>query len=290
MKCRKKILLSIATTLIVCAFASVISFEYYLQSNKYSDDVVQTEIYSKIMDENREVIIHLPENYKNAKHRKYPVMYILDGTSQDGPAFVKIDLLSKINQFPEAIVVGIPNTSGNRSRDFTPSHMKIDLDEDDSEMGNGKTFLEFIEKELIPYVDKNYRTDKIKTLSGNSRGGLFVLYALTEKPDLFDGYICYSPAFWRENTLIAKKLNDFLYKNSLQNKFIYMSLGDKENDKMKKGFETIRNLLMNQLSKDSEVNQVDLHFDITQNANHGNNSYKSTIFMLNKLNDFLLPK
>lgn len=284
MSCNKKLVISIVVTLIICVITVAISLEHYLQSTKYSDDVTQTEIVSKIMNEQREIIIHLPENYEKNKHKKYPVMYVLDGTSQDEHTFAKIDLLSKIHQFPEAIVVGIPNTSGNRSRDFTPHYMKINLEKNDSKHGNGNNFLKFIEKELIPFIDKNYRTDGFQTLSGNSRGGLFVLYALTEKPHLFNGYICYSPAFWREDVLIAKKVKSFFSTNTIQDKFIYMSIGDGENDKMHNGFEIIQELLLTQFSNS---NDMDIHFKIVENANHGNNSYKSTIYMLNKLNDFL---
>ena len=285
MNCRKKLLIAVISTVIITVILSGLSYEYYLQSSKYDDSVIITSIDSKIMEESREVIIHLPENYEQNTAKSYPVMYVLDGTSQDGHTFTKIDLLSKIEQFPEAIVVGIPNTSGNRSRDFTPHYMKIDLDETNSEKGNGHHFLGFMEKELIPFLNKNYRTNGFRTLSGNSRGGLFVMYALLEKPQLFDGYIAYSPAFWREDVLIAKKVKDFFTSKGLNEKFIFFSMGSLENEKMKNGFQSVRNILKNEFSKQQNGNMF--HTQITENADHSSNSYESTIYALDKLNDFL---
>jgi len=109
------------------------------------------------------------------------------------------------------------------------------------------------------------------------------LYALLEKPQLFNGYICYSPAFWREDVLIAKKAKSFFNQIKLHNKFIYMSIGDSENDKMKNGFRVVNNLLLNEFSKENKKHHVDFYSEITQNGNHGNNSYKSTVFALKYL-------
>lgn len=287
MKNRTKIILLICTTVIITAVSTGLVLEYSIQNNKYGDEIIRTKINSEEMNEERKVIIHLPENYKKNSKKMYPVMYVLDGTSQDIHTAEKVNLLSKVNVFPEAIVVGIPNTSGNRSRDFTPHYMKIDLEASESEYGNGDKFLNYIEKELIPFIDNNYRTNGFQTISGNSRGGLFTFYALLERPQLFNGYICYSPAFWREDDLIAKKAKSFLKNNNLQKKFIYMSIGDSENEKMKKGFSVVQNLLTNELSKKNDINHVDFNFEITQNSDHGNNSYKSTVFTLKYLGKYI---
>lgn len=287
LKTKRKITLIIIVTIIITVIATGLALEYSIQNGRYDDGVIQTKILSEQMNEERDVIIHLPENYKENSQKRYPVLYILDGTSQDAHTAEKVGILSKVAVFPEAIIVGIPNTSGNRSRDFTPHYMKIDLNDDDSKYGNGDKFLNYIEKELIPFINKNYRTDGFQTISGNSRGGLFALYALLEKPQLFNGYICYSPAFWREDVLISKKAKSFFKQNKLEKKFIYMSIGDAENDKMKNGFRVLHTLLLNEFSKDKEMHQVDFHSEVTQNGNHGNNSYKSTVFTLKYLGKYM---
>ncbi|WP_350292726.1 alpha/beta hydrolase-fold protein [uncultured Croceitalea sp.] len=283
MKNKIKITLIIIVTTIISVIITGLAIEYSIQNNKYGDEVIQTKIDSKEMGEERKVIVHLPESYKKDTAKKYPVLYILDGTSQDIHTAEKVDLLSKVKLFPEAIVVGIPNTSGNRSRDFTPHYMKIDIEDKGSDYGNGNKFLEFIENELVLFINKNYRTNGFQTISGNSRGGLFTLYALLEKPQLFNGYICYSPAFWREDILIAKKVEAFIDQNKLQNKFIYMSIGDSENEKMKNGFDTIVSILNRQ-----QLDSIHFAYQETSNANHQTNSYQSTVYALKSLGEYLL--
>ena len=275
MKCKTQLIIAVIASTILTFAITAIAIEYVIQNNKYGDDVIQTSIQSKIMNEKRTVIIHLPESYTTNPNKKYPVMYVLDGTSQDNHTAVKIDILSKLELFPEAIVVGIPNTSGHRSRDQTPHYMKVDIDKDDSELGNGDNFLKFIETELITYIETNYRTNGFRTLSGNSRGGLFTFYAMLESPELFNGYLCYSPAFWRENALIVEKAKTFFIQNSNINSFVFMSLGDQENDKMKNGYTKMVSLIENEKSAHFQFKH-----QITKRANHQNNSYKSTIYAL----------
>lgn len=282
MKCNTKIIISIIASVILTFVITALAIEYSIQNDKYGDDVIKTSINSTVMDEERPIIIHLPESYEENTTKKYPVMYVLDGSSQDGHTAFKIDLLSKVKLFPEAIVVGIPNTSGNRSRDFTPHYMKIDSNEPDSDLGNGDNFLKFIEIELTVYINSNYRTNGFSSLSGNSRGGLLVLYVLLEKPKLFDAYLCYSPAFWRENHLIIDKAESFFKQHPNLNTFLYMSLGDLENKKMAKGYNAMVSLI-----KLMDVTDLKFKYQITKNANHQTNSYKSTIYALEWLGNVL---
>jgi predicted alpha/beta superfamily hydrolase len=61
--------------------------------------------------------------------------------------------------------------------------------------GGAPEFLDFIERELIPFVSANYACDnQIRMLGGYSFGGLFGLYALFHKPELFQKYFIGSPS------------------------------------------------------------------------------------------------
>ena len=201
-----------------------------------SEKIVQTNLHSAILNEERRVIIHLPRNYASEASRKYSVMYVLDGTSQDQHTADKIAVLSDAGLIPSAIVVGIPNTRGNRERDQTPPYMRRDVDDANSLFGAADKFLSFVEKELIPFVEGNYRTSGYRALSGNSRGGLFVLYSLIEKPDLFQARFCYSTPVWRFDNLLVKRTAEFLRRSSPFNNFLYLSVGEKETDQMIGGF------------------------------------------------------
>lgn len=207
------------------------------------DNIVQTTLHSSILDEDRSLVIHLPRNYSKDSAQKYPVMYVLDGTSQDDHTADKITVLSDAGITPSAIVVGIPNTRGNRERDQTPPFMRRDVNDEKSLYGVGDKFLSFIEKELIPFIDSHYRTSEYRTLSGNSRGGLFVLYSLMEKPDLFQARFCYSTPVWRFENLMVSKISEFLARNSGPKGFLFISVGAKETDQMIGGFDKLVDVL-----------------------------------------------
>ena len=148
---------------------AISSVNFQAQEKPVEQNIVDTKIASAIMTEDRRVIIHLPRNYAEDVDQKYPVMYVLDGTSQDQHTTDKMTVLSDGGLIPKAIVVGLPNTSGNRERDQTPPFMRRNVDDANSALGAADKFLSFIEKELIPFIEKNYRTTGYRTLSGNSR-------------------------------------------------------------------------------------------------------------------------
>jgi predicted alpha/beta superfamily hydrolase len=208
-----------------------------------SSSIVKTNIHSAILDEDRSVIIHLPRNYSKDAAQNHPVIYVLDGTSQDDHTADKITVLSDARLVPMAIVVGIPNTRGNRERDQTPPFMRRNVDDDKSPYGAGDKFLSFIEKELIPFIDSHYRTSSYRALSGNSRGGLFVLYSLIEKPLLFQARFCYSTPVWRFENLMVNRMSEFLQGSSRLTGFLYISVGDKETDQMIGGFTKLVDVL-----------------------------------------------
>lgn len=268
-------------TILTTSVISIVLFSYLTGNPTYPDSVVQTTIRSKILNEEREIIIHLPINYD--KKRKYPVMYVLDGSSQDKHIANKFEILSSAGYVPETIIVGIPNVNGKgRQRDYTPPYMKMDIDEKDSPLGEGDQFLYFIEKELFPFIEQNYSASKNRSLAGNSRGGLLVMYSLLYKPDLFKGRFCFSPAFWRDDNLIINKVSDFLDTQKNLSSFLYLSMGEDENEKMKNGFNEMTKTLSNK-----ENDQLVWYSDFTKNAGHQNNAEISASVGIRKWADYL---
>ena len=136
-------------------------------------------IQSKVLHENRRIIIHLPDGYDTSK-QSYTVLYRLDGSI--AAMFGTVAVTNRLADIQKLIIVAIENK--NRDRDMMPvtsAYYKGAV--------GGEQFLRFIETELIPVVEKRYRTNHKKILCGQSLSGLFTLYALLEKPELFDGYI-----------------------------------------------------------------------------------------------------
>ena len=224
---------TVIVTLVISVIGTILVNDYLQDEPKFAEGVTVSRMFSKILDEEREVIVHLPEGYDRNSEQRYPVIYVLDGSSQDIHTANSAALMARIGVMPEVIVVGLPNTSGaNRERDYTPPFMRIDVERSDSPMGGGEAFLAFLKNEAIPQIEKTYRTKPYRMLAGHSRGGLFVVYSLLADSSLFQARFAHSPALWRDDALMVSKLADFLASAPNLQTFFYMSMGDKENDKM----------------------------------------------------------
>lgn len=175
---------------------------------------------SEILKEERQIIVSLPEGYEKGNDR-YPVLYLLDGRQNIMHVSGSIEVLTRTGSMPPTIIVGIKSI--NRVRDFTPSK-----DPNNPNSGGGKEFLNFIQKELIPFIDSKYRTHPFRILEGHSLGGLFTAYALMEAPELFNSYIVMSPAFWWNKEEITLKAKDFFNTSSFQDQSIFFSIGTED--------------------------------------------------------------
>ena len=256
--------------LIIMLFLAISSAAQEAGENAGSQPITST-LHSTILNEDRRVIIHLPRNYTLNANDKYTVMYVLDGTSQDQHTADKMSVLADAGLVPDAIVVGIPNTRGNRERDQTPPFMKTNVDDANSPLGSGDKFLAFIEQELIPFIDSKYRTSGLRTLTGNSRGGLLVLYSLFERPNLFQARFCYSTPVWRFEDLMIKKLVEFLRSPTQVKGFLFMSAGSKENEGIVGGLARVTDAL-----KKNKKQQLKWSTYSTPHAVHANNALIST--------------
>jgi len=180
-------------------------------------------VYSTILKENREIYVHVPETYNPEGKTKYPVAYILDGELLLTP-------LTVVNQFytggfmPEMILVGISNRT-NRLRDLTTSAVSELYGMPASEKnGEAENFTQFIEKELIPYVEKNYPVTTYRTLIGHSYGGLFTMYTLMYHSELFENYVAIDPSLDWDNQKVLKDSKALLAKKDFNSKALFMSL------------------------------------------------------------------
>jgi hypothetical protein len=173
----------------------------------------------------------------------------------------------------------------NRQRDMTPPYMRMDIDKKDSPLGGADKFLSFMQSELFPFVEKNYPASPVRLFYGNSRGGLLVMYSLLHKPGLFQARFCFSPAFWRDDNMIVSKAADFLSANDTLHTFLYMSMGAKEVDKMKSGFDR-----MTKAFQENAPAGLIWHSEYTPNADHQDNARISASTGIGKWSEYLKAK
>lgn len=221
------------------------------------------EIPSAILLEKRTLNIYLPEGYQPNDTVKYPVIYLLDGSADEDfihiVGLVQFMNFSWVNVLPKSILIGIANV--DRKRDFSfPTTVEQDK-KDFPTTGGSEKFISFIEQELQPFIEKNYATNKFKTIIGQSFGGLLATEILFKKPTLFNNYIVISPSLWWDNESLLSKNTELLNSNYAQKTAIYIGVG-KEGRVM----ETDAKQLVKKLGNANCL--VKTHFGYFPNENH----------------------
>jgi predicted alpha/beta superfamily hydrolase len=176
------------------------------------------EFNSEILKEKRNIFIYTPTGYEESD-RKYPTLYITDGEANFFIATAIVNFLSRGQQIPQMIVVGIPNV--NRNWDLSPSVINGTYNP-----GGGDIFLDFFKDELIPYLDKTYRTNNYRVLFGHSLGGMFANYTMFTKPELFNAYISASPYLMYNDEYVIKEAESKLDNLSNFERQLFITLGN----------------------------------------------------------------
>jgi predicted methyltransferase len=135
------------------------------------------QIASAILKQTRRINIVLPASHaQSASSRRYPLILLLDGEANLPRIAPVCDELSRNGLIPESILVAIENIDPFRGRvhDLTPPGLSVS---GSSRNEGGDRFLDFIEKELLPAVDRQLRGGAPRTFIGHSSGGILVTYA-----------------------------------------------------------------------------------------------------------------
>lgn len=153
------------------------------------------EMRSQSMGDTRAYLVHRPASY-DISNTPYPVLVVLDGEAHFQHVSATVDFLAAAGKIPPMLVVGIPNVDRFRDLDSTAAP-------------GSSPFLKFVRDELLPKIDRDYRTRPYRILAAHSYAGLFALYSLIDAPGVFRGYVVMAPAFG-DNRELPKKIDAFL--------------------------------------------------------------------------------
>jgi|WetSurMetagenome_2_1015567.scaffolds.fasta_scaffold00455_2 predicted alpha/beta superfamily hydrolase len=257
----------------------------YCQSSKDLVIAKNIKINSAVLGEERTVYISTPPNYSNSKD-SYPVLYVLDGwTGVIGLA----NNLSDYGIIPELIVVVIEQV--NPGRDLFPSQPKYMRgfhpvkpwynNKEESELvlapkceicGQADKYLSFIETELIPFIDNNYRTLPYRICSGHSMGALCVTHAFLSHTNLFNSYIALSPPLYWDDGFLLRTAEEKLLGKNLKYRQIYFSIGEKEDPSTIADAHSFANILNVKVPID-----LKWKLDYQQNEDHGSGAINGII-------------
>lgn len=232
-------------------------------ANERLQSVETWQFKSEEMAQELDIFVSLPFGYRRSQD-EYPVLIVLDADVTFGLANDMPKLMAFENTIPSMIVVGISfhtfsNWIQSRQKYLTPS-MDATVS---SNSGKAGTFLDFIEKELLPFIDHQYRTKaSMRVLYGHSYAGLFSIYAMLHaNPNSFNAYISTSPSVdWHQQFLTTSL--EKIEKEKLPKARLYLSIGDQE-DALRPAYDKFVEILENK-----QATQLKVKKEVIQNTSH----------------------
>lgn len=225
-------------------------------------------LHSAVLGEDRTLNIYLPVTYDTTK--SYPVIYVLDGSMNEDFLHITglVQFFNMMFSMPDCIIVGIANV--DRKRDFTFHTELKDLKKKYPTTGHSEAFIRFIETELQPFINKQYKTNNTRYLIGQSLGGLLATEILLKKSYLFSHYLIVSPSLWWDDESMLTAAPELLSKQDLSGKFVYVSVGKQEDKIMQKEASQLYELL-------KKVNQPGLQtaYKLMTDDNHATILHRS---------------
>jgi predicted alpha/beta superfamily hydrolase len=247
-------------------------FSFYVQAqdnNRFTTGFSET-ISSKVLGEDREILIHIPKSNGGNKIKdrgRYPVVYLLDGDDNFNSVVSITEHMEETSLCPPMIVVGIVHS--DRLSELTTGSDR----EFKGFTGKGEKFISFIEEELIPYIDITYPTTTYKTFIGHSVGGLTVLNTLLHKPNLFNSYVSLDGALWWNRDKVVEDAKSILPNRTYKGKKLYMAMANR----LERGVDTLS--VQKDTSSSTDLLRANLRFiKELQKANRNELSYKNKFY------------
>jgi len=250
--------------------------------------------HSKILNNDRDVVIYLPPGYESNKNKRYPILYLHDGQNLfDGAtSFIpgrewRVDetaqTLITAGRIEPLIVVGIYNAGKARIDEYTPA-----ADEKYKMGGKADLYGRMLVEELKPFIDATYRTRKDAGhtgLGGSSLGGIVSMYLALKYPDVFGRVAVVSPSVWFANKQIVHYAEGLKRKPKIR---IWLDMGTKEGSTAKDAQAAVvdARLLEETLRKKGWKTGKDLSYFEAEGAEHNETAWAARV---GPLLEFLFP-
>lgn len=177
---------------------------------------------SQVLKQQRRYSVSLPGRYQAEPDRRYPVLYVVDADFQFFHVAATVKNLTQMGNIPPLIVVGVATEGPD---DYVKATTWAIQGEGAQAYGGIEPMRLFLNTELIPQIEKTYRTSPERMLAGYSLGGLYSLYELVQKDSPFQAYLAMSASLWFDDYSFQKKFEGFLTEKS-SNKRLFLSLAN----------------------------------------------------------------
>jgi predicted alpha/beta superfamily hydrolase len=159
----------------------------------------------------------------------------------------------------EHIIVGI--SSNDRLQDFAPTVNK-DPRGPVGAGGGADKLLDFMQSELMPAINKSYRTSDFNVIAGHSIAGLFVMHTFHARPNLFQAHMAFSPAVWWGARETAQATKQYVLSDKEVGSFLYMNIGS-EGGEMRQVYNDLSQTILRNRST-----ELVLHLDTFNDEAH----------------------
>ncbi|QPK89096.1 alpha/beta hydrolase [Bacillus velezensis] len=220
----------------------------------------------------RECTVYLPPSY-SVQTGALPCVYVLDGGSLFLEQIDKLESQFTNGTLPELIFIGIK--PADRLDEYTPWPAPSLSPAFHDFGGKGRLFLEELTNVIIPTVEDTHHIaahPETRGLIGASLGGLFSIYAMLQKPEIFDRIGCISGSFWYE------KSADYVRSAPLRpaRQRIFMSVGSREAEQKCNIQNTMigQNKEVHKSLRQKGFSQSQLSFTVEEGAVHHQEAFK----------------
>lgn len=182
-------------------------------------------MFSDPLAETRHINVWTPPGYAHTTDA-FPVLYMADGGIEEDFSHIANTLARLIaaKKIEPTILVGIQNTQ--RRRDLSPPTSVAKDREIAPVVGGSAKFRDFIEQELMPQIERQYRTSDKKGIIGESLSGLFVMETFFLHPEMFDYYIAFDPSLWWNDHRLVHQAKEYLSKMPATQKVLWFAGSD----------------------------------------------------------------
>jgi len=264
----------VITTILLLLFSNSI-FSQKIEPKKRITEPDHT-ITSKILGRDYQLYISFPENYSTKDTVSYPVLYVLDGEWVFPIIRGTRAILDSEKELEDLIIVSISAADFNfRYQDYTTSvststdekvNKRSDIPKGGLVSGGASKFLAFMKTKIVPFVDKNYKTNSDRGIFGHSFGGLFTAYCLVNSDGYFTRFGISSPALWWDNEkLLNQAVTQFRENKTwdIPQTKVFISVGDKEHAGIVPTMVKYSSYL-----EQSDYDNVDLKWQIFEGESH----------------------
>ncbi|MDR3691531.1 MAG: alpha/beta hydrolase-fold protein [Fimbriimonas sp.] len=246
--------------------------------------------HSTVLSNDRNITVYLPPGYESNRKTRYPVLYmhdgqnVFDGTTSFLPnkewrADETAEGLIRAHLIEPLIIVAIDNAGADRANEFLPTRSPFGKA---MVGGNADLYGKMLCKEIMPMIDKTYRTKKGPQntgVCGSSFGGVLSLHLGITHPEIFGRIGVVSPSVWWDNRVLLREVGEVGQKPTQK---IWLDIGTHEGDNDAENRATVDDTtaLFDLLVKKGWKPGADLAYFVDQDARHNEDAWAHRMPMI----------